>query len=178
MIFDEKCESWSSSLCICLRPPVTSSSLGPNIPLRADKIFTFIKRYASCLYVVTLHCVMLTRHGSVGCLILAAFTSRSTLLSAFLMKSSRCVLILIYLINHIVSVNTTNKFKFYCDMFRPHSELCETARPSRKWKLHRDRSPPTTAEASNHPTEEYQLVTRLSKTQSSNKETTAPPTRL
>jgi len=26
------------------------------------------------------------------------------------MKSSRCVLILIYLINHIVSVNTTNKF--------------------------------------------------------------------
>ena len=28
------------------------------------------------------------------------------------MKSSRCVLILIYLINHIVSINTTNKFKF------------------------------------------------------------------
>ena len=28
------------------------------------------------------------------------------------MKSSRCVLILKYLINYIVSVNTTNKFKF------------------------------------------------------------------
>ena len=28
------------------------------------------------------------------------------------MKSSRCVLILIYVTNYIVSVNTTNKFKF------------------------------------------------------------------
>ena len=28
------------------------------------------------------------------------------------MKSSRCVLILIYLTNYIVFVNTTNKFKF------------------------------------------------------------------
>jgi hypothetical protein len=28
------------------------------------------------------------------------------------MKSSRCVLILIYLTNYIVSINTTNKFKF------------------------------------------------------------------
>ena len=39
------------------------------------------------------------------------------------MKSSRCVLILIYLTNYIVSVNTTNKFKFYCDMFRPHTAI-------------------------------------------------------
>jgi len=28
------------------------------------------------------------------------------------MKSSRCVLILVYLTNYIVSVNTTNKFNF------------------------------------------------------------------
>ena len=32
-------------------------------------------------------------------------------------------IVYIYLINHIVSVNTTNKFKFYCDMFRPHRAI-------------------------------------------------------
>jgi len=32
-------------------------------------------------------------------------------------------MVTIYLINHIVSVNTTNKFKFYCDMFWPHRAI-------------------------------------------------------
>ena len=43
---------------------------------------------------------------------------------SFCMKSSRCVLILIYLISYIVSVNTTNKlWVIYCDMFRPHRAI-------------------------------------------------------